>query len=94
MIVFFLVLVTTRTLWDVEPKPVAPREGDAARQPFESLDAGDFEKDQPFSFGAWVKIPKEGATGWSDTWMVKKDTANVNCSSRPAFSAPWADITE
>ena len=24
--------------------------------------------------------PKEGATGWSDTWMVKKDTANVNCS--------------
>ena len=30
MIVFFLVLVTTRTLWDVEPKPVAPREGDQA----------------------------------------------------------------
>jgi putative spermidine/putrescine transport system substrate-binding protein len=24
--------------------------------------------------------PKEGATGWSDTWMVKKDTANINCS--------------
>ena len=24
--------------------------------------------------------PKEGATGWSDTWMVKKDTPNVNCS--------------
>jgi putative spermidine/putrescine transport system substrate-binding protein len=24
--------------------------------------------------------PSEGATGWSDTWMVKKDTPNVNCS--------------
>jgi putative spermidine/putrescine transport system substrate-binding protein len=24
--------------------------------------------------------PKEGTTGWSDTWMVKKDTASINCS--------------
>ena len=24
--------------------------------------------------------PKEGATGWSDTWMVKKDTPNINCA--------------
>ena len=24
--------------------------------------------------------PKEGTTGWSDTWMVKKDTKNINCS--------------
>jgi putative spermidine/putrescine transport system substrate-binding protein len=24
--------------------------------------------------------PKEGATGWSDTWMIKKDTDNVNCA--------------
>jgi putative spermidine/putrescine transport system substrate-binding protein len=24
--------------------------------------------------------PKEGATGWSDTWMVRKDTPNINCS--------------
>ena len=24
--------------------------------------------------------PKEGATGWSDTWMVAKDTENINCS--------------
>ncbi len=24
--------------------------------------------------------PKEGATGWSDTWMVAKDTKNINCS--------------
>jgi putative spermidine/putrescine transport system substrate-binding protein len=22
----------------------------------------------------------EGATGWSDTWMVKKDTPNINCA--------------
>jgi cytochrome c oxidase subunit 2 len=28
MIVFFLVLVTTRTLWEVEAAPVSPREGD------------------------------------------------------------------
>ncbi len=42
---------------------VAPREGDSARSAFESFDAGDFEKDQPFSFGAWIKLPKDGATG-------------------------------
>lgn len=24
--------------------------------------------------------PAEGATGWSDTWMIKKDTANINCA--------------
>jgi putative spermidine/putrescine transport system substrate-binding protein len=24
--------------------------------------------------------PKEGATGWSDTWMIAKDTANINCA--------------
>jgi putative spermidine/putrescine transport system substrate-binding protein len=24
--------------------------------------------------------PVEGATGWSDTWMVKKDTPNINCA--------------
>ena len=24
--------------------------------------------------------PKEGATGWSDTWMIKKDTDNINCA--------------
>ena len=26
-------------------------------------DAGDFEKDQGFSYGAWVKLPKSGLTG-------------------------------
>jgi len=42
-----------------------PREGEAPRPrpDFESLDAGDFEKDQAFSFGAWIKLPKEGAGG-------------------------------
>jgi putative spermidine/putrescine transport system substrate-binding protein len=24
--------------------------------------------------------PKEGATGWSDTWMITKDTPNINCA--------------
>lgn len=27
-----------------------------------------------------VVKPKEGSTGWSDTWMIAKDTANINCS--------------
>ena len=32
----------------------------------------------PATIGA-VKA-KEGATGWSDTWMVAKDTPNLNCA--------------
>lgn len=24
--------------------------------------------------------PKEGTTGWSDTWMIAKDTTNINCA--------------
>ena len=24
--------------------------------------------------------PSEGSTGWSDTWMVAKDTQNINCA--------------
>ena len=28
-----------------------------------AADVGDFEKDQPFSFGAWVKLPKSAGTG-------------------------------
>jgi putative spermidine/putrescine transport system substrate-binding protein len=24
--------------------------------------------------------PKEGVTGWSDTWMIAKDSAHVNCA--------------
>lgn len=24
--------------------------------------------------------PKEGATGWSDTWMIAKNTKNINCA--------------
>ena len=27
-----------------------------------------------------VTKPKEGATGWSDTWMVAADSPNVNCA--------------
>ena len=45
-----------------------PRDGEAVAGPvgsFESADSGDFEKDQPFSVGAWVKLAgdsgKEGA---------------------------------
>jgi hypothetical protein len=30
---------------------------------FESANAGDFEKDHAFSFGAWIKVPKPGLTG-------------------------------
>ncbi|MBM3669420.1 MAG: ABC transporter substrate-binding protein [Actinobacteria bacterium] len=34
--------------------------------------------------GEGVKVdavkPKEGATGWSDTWMIAKDTPNINCA--------------
>ncbi|MDG3007852.1 DUF1553 domain-containing protein [Paludisphaera mucosa] len=39
------------------------RGDDAPRVVFESAEAGDFERDQGFSFGAWIKLPKEGATG-------------------------------
>ena len=27
-------------------------------------------------------LPKEGATGWSDTWMIHKDAKNPNCMYR------------
>ncbi len=27
-----------------------------------------------------VVLPKEGATGWSDTWMIASETANPNCA--------------
>lgn len=27
-----------------------------------------------------VTLPEEGATGWSDTWMVSADAANKNCA--------------
>jgi putative spermidine/putrescine transport system substrate-binding protein len=27
-----------------------------------------------------VTLPEEGATGWSDTWMVATDSPNVNCA--------------
>jgi hypothetical protein len=31
--------------------------------PFEAAEAGDFEKDQAFSYGAWVKLPRRDMTG-------------------------------
>lgn len=41
---------------------------------------------------------KEGATGWSDTWMVAKDTKNINCAyqwldwiASPAVNAQVAE---
>jgi putative spermidine/putrescine transport system substrate-binding protein len=27
-----------------------------------------------------VVLPEEGATGWSDTWMIASETKNVNCA--------------
>ncbi|AMV38059.1 DUF1553 domain-containing protein [Planctomyces sp. SH-PL62] len=41
-----------------------PDRGEGSPQvAFESTAIGDFEKDQAFSFGAWIKLPKAGATG-------------------------------
>jgi hypothetical protein len=40
--------------------------GDATHQPgksFESAESGNFEKDHPFSFGAWIKVPRPGLFG-------------------------------
>jgi hypothetical protein len=38
----------------------------------EVADAGDFEKDQPFSFGAWVQLPRRGTTGAAFARMDEK----------------------
>jgi hypothetical protein len=35
----------------------------AAGDVFESVDSGDFEKEQPFSYGAWVKLSKQRTSG-------------------------------
>ncbi|MGP0065867.1 MAG: DUF1553 domain-containing protein [Isosphaeraceae bacterium] len=40
-----------------------PGAGGGPEARFEAADSGDFEKDHPFSFGAWVKLPKPGMTG-------------------------------
>ncbi|MFO0892060.1 MAG: DUF1553 domain-containing protein [Isosphaeraceae bacterium] len=45
---------------------LASREGDrpAPSGPlFESADSGDFERNNPFSFGAWIRLPKAGLFG-------------------------------
>jgi hypothetical protein len=47
-----------------EPGHIAPQAyKSSAGNVVENPAAGDFEKDQPFSFGAWIKLPKPGATG-------------------------------
>jgi hypothetical protein len=41
-----------------------PNRGEGTpRVEFQSAAIGDFEKDQPFSFGAWIKVPAKGAAG-------------------------------
>ncbi len=41
-----------------------PAAGESPQQkPFESAEAGDFEKDHAFSFGAWIKIPDAKSYG-------------------------------
>ncbi len=41
----------------------APTPGASPITRLESAQAGDFEKDQAFSYGAWIKPPKRGLTG-------------------------------
>lgn len=43
---------------------ISPRlAGETAPAPLEIAEAGDFEKDQAFSYGAWVKVTKPGTGG-------------------------------
>ena len=50
-----------------------------------------------FAAGEGAKIettkPKEGATGWSDTWMLSSQAANPNCMKlwMDWISSPWAN---
>jgi hypothetical protein len=50
----------------------APAPGVSALSRFESADAGDFEKDHAFSYGAWIKLPRRGMTG---AVLARMDTA-------------------
>jgi hypothetical protein len=47
--------------------------GETASPTLEISGAGDFEKDQPFAIGAWVKLPKRGLTG---ALAARMDNAN------------------
>ncbi len=49
-----------------------PAPGAWAVSRFESAEAGDFEKDHAFSYGAWIKLPKPGMTG---AILARMDTA-------------------
>ncbi|MBY0588929.1 DUF1553 domain-containing protein [bacterium] len=54
--------MTTPIAWEpgyAAPKAIKTR----PETPIEVADAGDFESDQPFSCGAWVKLPADGMTG-------------------------------
>jgi hypothetical protein len=51
--------------------PHALRHGPGAA--IEVPDAGDFEKDQAFSFGAWIRLPKDGVTGSALARMDEED---------------------
>ena len=49
---------------------MSPRTKDSARPgqqqirpAFESLDSGDFDRKDAFSFGAWIKVPRAGLYG-------------------------------
>ena len=50
-----------------------------------------------FAAGEGAKIettkPKEGATGWSDTWMLSSQASNPNCMKlwMDWISSPWAN---
>ncbi|HEV7223691.1 MAG TPA: DUF1553 domain-containing protein [Pirellulales bacterium] len=68
---------TVTVVVDGQPRPIALADGIAwkpghvAAQAFQSqpgaaievADAGDFEKDQPFSFGAWINVPRLDQSG-------------------------------
>jgi putative spermidine/putrescine transport system substrate-binding protein len=73
-----------------QQKPlVAEYWGDVVKQG-QALANGSVEQSQGWQLtanianGSGEKVgttkPKEGATGWSDTWMIKKGTKNVNCA--------------
>jgi putative spermidine/putrescine transport system substrate-binding protein len=40
-----------------------------------------------------VTLPEEGATGWSDTWMLSSQAANPNCMKlwMDWIASPWAN---
>ena len=76
-------------LLEVQKPLVAEYWGDVVKQG-QSLANGTVQQSQGWQLTANIANsdgelvattkPEEGATGWSDTWMVKKDTESVNCA--------------